>query len=123
MCGPEEDESPRYHVLVFVRTSRECCVLPSSHVPHSNFPIAASTDQNIIPWDHCPYSHHMALKGLLVVTVGIIDVDLRIIQRNDNILRSEVKTCHHTLVRSDMALGASTAFVPRGLNHVFLFEL
>lgn len=65
----------------------------------------------------------MALERLLVVTVGIIDVDLRIIQRDDNVLWSEVKTRHHTLVRGDMALGAATTFVPRRLNHVFLFEL
>lgn len=65
----------------------------------------------------------MTLKRLLVVAVGIVDVDLRIIQRDDNVFRGEVKTCHHTLVRGDMALGAATTFGPRRLNHVFLLEL
>jgi hypothetical protein len=34
-----------------------------------------------------------------------------------------METCHYALVRGDMALGAATTLVPRGLNHVFLFEL
>jgi hypothetical protein len=50
--------------------------------------------------------------GTWLVAVGIIDVDLRIIQRNDYVLRSEMKTCHHTLVRSDVALSAATTFIP-----------
>lgn len=123
MCDPEGDGFPPYHTLVFVRASRGGSVLPSSHVPYSDFAIAASADQNVIPRDHRPYSHHMALKRLLVVAVSIVDVDLRIIQRNDNVFRSEMKTCHHTLVRGDMTLGAATTFGPRRLNHVFLLEL
>lgn len=88
MCGPEGDGSPPCHALVLIIVSGGGPVLPSSHVPDSNFAVAASADQNVIPRDHRPYSHYMALKRLLVVTVGIIDVDLRVIQRNDNVLRS-----------------------------------
>lgn len=53
--------------------------LPSSHVPHSNFPVTATAHKNIVPWNHSPNAHNVSLQGLLVVPVSIVNMDLRII--------------------------------------------
>jgi hypothetical protein len=65
----------------------------------------------------------VSLERFLVITVGVVDMDLGVIQGNNDVLRSEMQTRDHPLVGSDVALSASATFIPSRLNHVFLLEV
>lgn len=76
-------------MLVFIRKVSHSNV-PSSHVPDPNITITTSTDKCIAPRNHRPHTHNMTLEGLLVIAVGIEDVNLSVVERNNYVLRRQM---------------------------------
>lgn len=64
--------------------------LPGCHVPNSNFTVTTTADQNVIPWNHRPDTHHVALQGSMVVSVGIIHMNLSVVHGEDNVFWRQV---------------------------------
>lgn len=64
--------------------------LPGSHVPNSNFTVTTTANQNVIPWNHRPYPHHVALQGSMVVPVGVVHMNLSVIHGEDNVFWRQV---------------------------------
>lgn len=99
-----------------------CFCLPGCHVPNSNFAVTTTADENVIPRNHSPYTHHVALKRLLVISAGVIHMDLRIIHGKHNIFWRKVQSCDHAQVRRNM-LRTFPAFIPSRLDHILLLEV
>ena len=99
-----------------------CFCLPGCHVPNSNFTVTTTADEDVIPRNHSPYTHHVALQRLLVISASVIHMDLCIIHSKHNIFWREVQGRDHAHVRRNM-LCAPPAFIPSRLDHVFLLEV
>ena len=65
----------------------------------------------------------MPLQSLLLVPVRVEDVDLRIIQRNHDVLRRKMQTRDHALILRDMPRNMLPARLPSRLHQVPLFEV
>ena len=99
-----------------------CFCLPGCHVPNSDFAVTTTTDEDVTPRNHSPYTHHVALQRFLVISAGVIHMDLRIIHGKHNIFWRKVQCRDHAQVRRNM-LRASPAFIPCRLDHIFLLEV
>lgn len=97
--------------------------LPCSHIPYSHLAVASSANQDIVPGNHRPYPHYVPLERFLIITVGVVYMNLGIIQGDDDVFRGEMQTRDHPLVGGDMPLSASATFIPSRLNHIFLLEV
>lgn len=96
---------------------------PSRHVPDSHVPIAATADEGVAPWHHRPDAHDMPGEGLLMLAVGVEDVDLGVVQGDDDVLRREVEAGDDSLVGRDVSTDRPAAAPPRRLDHVSLLEV
>lgn len=97
--------------------------LPCGHVPNSDFAIASTADKNVVPRDHRPYTHHMALQHPLIIAIGVIHVDSGIVHGEYNILGGEVQACDDALVCRDVSLSATTSLIPSRLDQILLLEM
>lgn len=59
---------------------------PCSQIPHSYVAVATTADKQIAPRHHCPHTHNVPLQRLLVVTNGVKDMDLCVVECNYDVL-------------------------------------
>ena len=97
--------------------------LPSRQVPHTHIPIASTADEEILPWDHSPYSHDMTLQDPLSVSLRVKDVDLRIVEGHDNILGREMETGNNSTILRDIPCDIATTCSPCSVHQVSLLEV
>lgn len=76
---------------------------PCCHVPDPDISVAASTDENVAPGYHRPYTHDMAVQGLHMCSLRVEYVYLCVVESHNNVLARKMKAGHHTLVRSDVS--------------------
>ena len=60
--------------------------LPRLQVPNAHISIASAADQNVIPWNHSPDSHDMALQRAQRISFSIEYVNPGIIKSHDDVL-------------------------------------
>lgn len=65
----------------------------------------------------------MTLQTSQVFALGVENVDLGIVEGNDDVLVSQMQTCHDTLIGSNLSLINLTAHPPSRLDLVFLLEM
>jgi hypothetical protein len=97
--------------------------LPSGEVPDPDVAVAAAADENVLPGDHGPDAHDVALKSTQAVALSIEDMDLGIVESDNDVLGSEVEAGNHTALLSDVLRDAGAAVPPGGLDEVALLEV
>lgn len=60
--------------------------LPRLQVPNANISIASTADQDVIPWNHSPDAHDMALQCAQRISFSIEYVNPGIIKSHDDVL-------------------------------------
>ena len=109
-------------MLALIREISQSYV-PSSHVPDPNITITTSANKGITPRNHRPHTHNMTLEGLLVITLGIENVDLGVVQCDDDVLWREVQAGDDALVLRNVSRNMLATGPPCRLNQVPLLEV
>lgn len=97
--------------------------LPIAQVPHSHVAITSTADQYIFPRDHSPYTHDMALQYPECVAFGIENMNLRVIESHDDVLRSQMETRDDATVLGNSPGRSLSASPPGSIHQVPLLEM
>ena len=97
--------------------------VPGQQIPDADVTIASAADENVAAGHHGPDAHGVADQRALMVAVGVEDVDLGVVERDDDVLRRQMQAGHDALIRRDVALLDAAAVPPRRLDLVALLEV
>ena len=103
--------------------AKELLILPSRQIPHPHIPIASTADEDILPWDHSPYSHNMTLQDPLCIPFRVKNMNLRIVKGHNDVFRREVETGNDSTILRNIPRDVAPTCPPCGIDQVSLLEV